>query len=126
MVREPVQLPSGQTFDLWGSITFAIGLGSLLLGLSLLAFPLLPMPVVYGLFVLAVILLVAFAYIETHEKHPMIDLNLFKDRLFLFANGANLLNGLARGAVLFLLTFFLQGPYGQDPLSALAFGHLTG
>lgn len=117
-LREPVKLPSGQTFDLLGSISFAIGLGSLLLALSLLAFPLLPMPVVYGLFVLAVILLIAFAYIETHEAHPMIDLNLFKDRLFLFANGANLLNGLARGAVLFLLTFFLQGPYGQDPLSA--------
>jgi len=28
------------------------------------------------------------------------------------------LNGLARGAVLFVLIFFLQGPYGKDPLVA--------
>src|SRR6266496_3981684 len=31
---------------------------------------------------------------------------------------SGLLNGIARGAVLFLLIFFLQGPYGQDPLRA--------
>ncbi|HZQ05573.1 MAG TPA: MFS transporter, partial [Anaerolineae bacterium] len=117
-LREPVKLPGGQRFDLWGSITFAVGLGALLLGLSLMAFPLLPMTVVIGMFVVAVIGLGAFAYIETHEAQPMIDLTLFCDRLFLFANLANLLNGLARGAVLFLLTFFLQGPYGQDPLMA--------
>ena len=31
---------------------------------------------------------------------------------------SNALNGLARGAVLFVLIFFLQGPYGKDPLQA--------
>ena len=46
------------------------------------------------------------------------NLGLFSSRLFAFANLANLLNGVARGAVLFLLIFFLQGPYGQDPLRA--------
>jgi MFS family permease len=30
----------------------------------------------------------------------------------------NAINGLARGAVLFVLIFFLQGPYGLDPLMA--------
>jgi MFS family permease len=38
--------------------------------------------------------------------------------LFAFANLSNLLNGIARGAVLFLLIFFPQGPYGKDPLTA--------
>ncbi|MCA1644164.1 MAG: MFS transporter [Chloroflexi bacterium] len=48
----------------------------------------------------------------------MLDLRLFQDRLFAFASLAGLLNGLARGAVLFVLIFFLQGPYAQDPLTA--------
>jgi MFS family permease len=48
----------------------------------------------------------------------MLDLHLFQDRLFAFAALAGGLNGLARGAVLFVLIFFLQGPYGQNPLTA--------
>src|SRR5205814_5793573 len=43
---------------------------------------------------------------------------LFRDRLFAVANLSGLLDGFARGAVLFLLIFFLQGPYGKDPLTA--------
>jgi len=39
-------------------------------------------------------------------------------RLFGIASLVNALNGMARGAVLFVLIFFLQGPYGQDPLVA--------
>src|SRR5690348_2591528 len=48
----------------------------------------------------------------------MLDLRLFRGRQFSFAAGTNALNGVARGAVLFVLIFFLQGPYGQDPLTA--------
>ena len=45
-------------------------------------------------------------------------LRLFRDRLFALANLSGLFNGIARGAVLFLLIFFLQGPYGENPLTA--------
>ena len=48
----------------------------------------------------------------------MLDFKLFKDKLFAHACAANAFNGLARGAVLFVLIFFFQGPYGQDPLRA--------
>ena len=48
----------------------------------------------------------------------MLDLRLFRIRRFAVSGLANALNGLARGAVLFILIFFLQGPYGKDPLSA--------
>ena len=62
--------------------------------------------------------LAAFVAIELRASQPMMDLRLFASRLFALANVATLLNGIARGAVLFLLIFILQGPYGQDPLSA--------
>src|ERR671933_3070342 len=54
-LREPVRLPAHQHFDWWGSLTFVVGLGCLLMGLSLVAFPMLPMAIVYGLFVVAVV-----------------------------------------------------------------------
>src|ERR671938_230712 len=53
-LREPVRLPAHQRFDWPGSLTFVVGLGSLLLALSLFAFPMLPMSIVFGVFVVAV------------------------------------------------------------------------
>jgi EmrB/QacA subfamily drug resistance transporter len=117
-LREPETLPKAQRFDWKGSLTFTVGLGALLLAASLIAFPLVSQQAVYALFVIGAVGLIAFFYIELHESQPMLDLSLFRDRLFSFASLANGLNGLARGAVLFLLIFFLQGPYGKDPLTA--------
>jgi EmrB/QacA subfamily drug resistance transporter len=117
-LREPVRLPAHQHFDWLGSLTFVIGLGSLLMALSLVAFPMLPESVVNGMFVVAAFGLISFVIVELRSREPMLDLSLFGDRLFGFAALAGGLNGLARGAVLFVLIFFLQGPYGQDPLHA--------
>jgi MFS family permease len=48
----------------------------------------------------------------------MLDLHLFKHPDFAVGCTNAFLNSLTRGAFLFLLIFFLQGPYGQDPLTA--------
>jgi EmrB/QacA subfamily drug resistance transporter len=117
-LREPVALSSGQHFDWLGSLSFTLGLGSLLLGLSLIAFPSAGMPVVYALLGIAVVSLALFFIVENRVPEPMFALHLFRIRLFALANATNALNGLARGAVLFVLIFFLQGPYGADPLKA--------
>src|SRR5205823_4279203 len=87
-------------------------------GLSMLAFPILSQSMTYALIVIGLISLILFGIIEPRIKDPMVQLRLFRERIFLMANLSGLLNGIARGAVLFLLIFFLQGPYGQDPLRA--------
>lgn len=117
-LREPVSLPTEQHFDWLGSLLFTLGLGSFLLAISLVAFPLIGMTSIYVLFVAGLIGLVAFVLVERRVDQPMLNLNLFKNKLFAYAAAASALNGLARGAVLFVLIFFLQGPYGMDPLSA--------
>lgn len=117
-LREPVRLPAHQHFDWWGSLTFTFGLGALLMALSLVAFPMWGWTVIDLLFIVGVVGLVAFIVLELRQSQPMMNLRLFDSRLFAFANLSNLLNGIARGAVLFLLIFFLQGPYGKDPLTA--------
>jgi MFS family permease len=117
-LREPVSLPAKQSFDWLGSLTFTVGLGSLLLAVSLIAFPLISITYVYILFACALIGLTAFFAVERRVAQPMMDFKLFRDKLFAYACAANAINGLARGAVLFVLIFFLQGPYGLDPLMA--------
>ena len=117
-LREPVKLAAHQHIDWFGAITLTIGLAGTLLALSLLAFPLLGQTTTYTILAIGILGLILFGIIEPHIKEPLVDLRLFRHRLFLFANLSGLLNGIARGSVLFLLIFFLQGPYGQDPLRA--------
>lgn len=117
-LREPVSLAANQRFDWMGSLTFTLGLGSLLLAVTLVAFPLIGISYVYALFVCAILGLIAFFVVERRMDQTMLDFDLFRDKLFAYSCAANALNGLARGAVLFILIFFLQGPYGQDPLWA--------
>src|SRR6266700_5373353 len=117
-LREPVRPLERQPLDWFGSITLTIGLAGLLLGLSMLAFPILPQPVTIAIFVIGIVSLALFIAIEPRIKAPLIQLRLFRSRLFALAILSGLLNGIARGAVLFLLIFFLQGPYGKDPLTA--------
>jgi EmrB/QacA subfamily drug resistance transporter len=117
-LREPVKLAAHQHIDWAGGITLALGLTGFLLALTMFAFPMLPQPVIMAILVVGIVCLLLFAFIEPRVKEPVVQLRLFKDRLFTLANLSGLLNGVARGAVLFLLIFFLQGPYGKDPLTA--------
>ncbi|MEA3202255.1 MAG: hypothetical protein QOE90_3683 [Thermoplasmata archaeon] len=117
-LRQTVKGETRPQFDWAGSLLFAMGLGAFLMGLSLVAFPLVAMPIVYGLIVGGLVLLAAFVLVERRQRHPMMDLGMFRDRVFSVASLSALLNSLARGAVLFILIFFLQGPYGKDPLAA--------
>jgi EmrB/QacA subfamily drug resistance transporter len=117
-LREPVRPLEHQPMDWFGSITLAVGLFGVLLALSMLAFPMLPPSVTITIFIVGIVSLVLFVVIEPRIKVPLIQLRLFRSRLFTLANLSGLLNGIARGAVLFLLIFFLQGPYGKDPLTA--------
>ena len=59
-----------------------------------------------------------FIYVEKRVPAPLLDLSLFRDRLFLMGNLTGLLNGVARNSVLFLLVFYLQGAQGRDPVTA--------
>jgi MFS family permease len=117
-LREPVQPESRQRIDWIGSLTLTIGLTGTLLAVSLLGFPLLPLWEIDTILAVGIISLLLFIIIEPRIEQPVVQLRLFRDRLFALANLSSLLNGIARGAVLFLLIFFLQGPYGKDPLMA--------
>ena len=118
-LKEPASLPKSPGFDWWGCITFLIGMSSLLLAISLYAFPIgLTMETIYAMFILGVIGILVFIWLELKVKTPMLDLHMFRNPDFAVGCTNSFLNSLTRGAMLFLLIFFLQGPYGQDPLTA--------
>ena len=115
MLRESVTSAIRQRIDWFGNIAFFLGLTILLIGLT---YGLEPYgsnamgwtnPFVISCITAGILLLVFFVWIELHVQDPMFHLNLFKNRLFSAGNIANLLAGLARGGLQFMLIIWLQG-----------------
>jgi MFS family permease len=118
--------------DWWGNITFALGLGSILVGTTYGIQPYhgnsmgWQSPVVLGELIGGAALLVVFLIIETRIAEPMFHLGLFKIRAFAAGNVAGLLVSIARGGIQFMLIIWLQGiwlplhgySYDQTPLWA--------
>ena len=103
--------------DWWGNLTFAVGLISVLAGIT---YGIQPYgghtmgwtnPYVIGAIAGGVAVLGAFCVIETRVEQPMFRLGLFRLRAFTAGNLANLLAGLGRGGLMFVLIIWLQGIY---------------
>jgi EmrB/QacA subfamily drug resistance transporter len=107
-----------RSFDLLGTITFLIGLTGLVYGISKGGIEGWSSPLVIGGLILAAVLLPAFVLIESRHKAPMLDLSIFKSRLFSTAAGAAFTNGLARFALMFVFVFYFQGVQGDSPILA--------
>jgi MFS family permease len=101
--------------DWWGNVTFALGLGAVLIGITDGIQPYghdsmgWANPVVVGLLVGGVALLAAFAVIETRIADPMFHIALFRIRAFTAGSIAGLLTAIARGGLQFMLIIWLQG-----------------
>src|SRR4051812_2963395 len=104
--------------DLLGAATFVTGLTGLVYGISKGGLSGWDEPVVIGSLVAAAVLLPAFVLIEQRGRAPMLDLDIFRNRLFAAATAAAFINGLSRFALLFLFVFYFQGAQGDDPITA--------
>jgi MFS family permease len=110
-VRRPAAL------DWWGNVTFAAGLIAVLAGITYGIQPYgghtmgWTSPLVIGLIAGGLATLAIFGVIETRAAEPMFRLALFRIRPFTAGNLANLLAGLGRGGLMFILIIWLQGIY---------------
>jgi EmrB/QacA subfamily drug resistance transporter len=118
VLHETARRDEQRGLDLLGTTTYVVGLTGLVLALSKGGLSGWSGPLVVGGFAAAVVLLPAFVLIERHGRAPMLDLELFRDRLFSAASAAAVINGLARFALMFLFVFYFQGPQGQSPIMA--------
>jgi EmrB/QacA subfamily drug resistance transporter len=107
------------TIDWAGNLSFAGGLASILLAVTLYALGQLGGIGFTALLAAGVALLVLFVWVEQRVKHPMFDLSLLRIRMFSASITAIFLNALARGAFSFVMVFYLQGPpHYLSPLNA--------
>ncbi|HTC70374.1 MAG TPA: MFS transporter [Acidothermaceae bacterium] len=101
--------------DWWGNVTFAVGLGAVLVAITDGIQPYHGHTMswtnraVFGLLVGGLILLAAFVVIEKSVRDPMFQLSLFRIRAFTAGNAASLAASIARGGLQFVLIIWLQG-----------------
>jgi EmrB/QacA subfamily drug resistance transporter len=118
ILRELTGRDEDTKFDALGTVTFLVGLTGLVLGISKGGISGWNSPGVIGGLVAAAVLLPAFVVIERHQRAPMLDLTIFKNRLFAAASAAAFINGLARFALMFVFVFYFQGVQGDSPIVA--------
>jgi EmrB/QacA subfamily drug resistance transporter len=118
VLRELASRDPERGLDLLGTTTFVAGLTGLVLGISRGGLSGWNDPVVIGGLAAAAVLLPLFVVIEHRSRAPMLDLTIFRDRLFAAATGAAFINGLSRFALLFVFVFYYQGAQGDDPITA--------
>jgi EmrB/QacA subfamily drug resistance transporter len=105
-------------FDVLGTTTFVIGLTGLVYGVSRGGLHGWNNPQTLGGLILGAVLLPAFVLVERGQRAPMLDLSIFKNRLFSAATAAAFINGMSRFALMFLFVFYFQGVKGDDPILA--------
>jgi MFS family permease len=113
-LKELGTISRGEKVDVWGNLTFAIGLTLVLIALT---YGLLPYgsssmgwsnPYVIAGLAMGGAMLVAFPFIESRVKYPMLKLDLFRVRTFTAGVFASFLASIARGGVEITLSILLQ------------------
>jgi len=118
ILHELVSPDPERRLDLLGTSVFVVGLTGLVLGISKGGLSGWTNPTVIVSLIVAAVLLPLFVFIESRAAAPMLDLAIFKNKLFAAASGAAFINGLSRFALLFIFVFYFQGPQGDDPIVA--------
>jgi EmrB/QacA subfamily drug resistance transporter len=118
LLVEQVRPSARRRLDIPGTVICILGLTGLMAGLGFGGIYGWTTWWIVGGFLTFLIALPIFVIVERIHPDPLLDLDLFKNRLFAMGNLTSLLNGIARNGVLFLLVFYLQGVRGFDPVTA--------
>jgi EmrB/QacA subfamily drug resistance transporter len=136
-LKETAQMDRGQPFDWIGFVTFTTFISSFLFALTYAAYGFAEEGVVFALIAMSAAAFVVFVLRERRTRYPLLDFGLLKIREFTGGVLAQLLNAIAWGAVILLLSLYFQLVQGMSPLNAgisilpfellfLLFGPLSG
>jgi EmrB/QacA subfamily drug resistance transporter len=118
ILRELAKPDTIRGYDVLGTVTFVLGLTGLVLGVSRGGLSGWNDTIVIVGLAAAVVLLPLWVLVERRSRAPMLDLQIFRNRLFAAASAAAFINGLARFALMFLFVFYYQGAQGDSPINA--------
>jgi drug resistance transporter, EmrB/QacA subfamily len=112
----PARRPTGQQkFDYMGAGTMFVSMASFLLALSFLQLNGFRDVLVYILLVAFVMMTWVFIRVERRAEHPMVDLQLFTNRLFSINLITCFLTFVASAGITLLMPLYLQNMLGYDP-----------
>lgn len=114
----PKEKKDGDHMDWVGFIAFTTFITGLLLVLTFAAYGIGTQILTWAVTSVTAVSLIGFLGYESRCPSPLIDFSLFKNREFSGGIFALLLNGVAWGAVLLLLSFYFQLVLGLGPLEA--------
>lgn len=104
-IKEEWGIPGEKNFDITGAILSALGIGCLMLGMTVIK------AIVWGkyLFVLGIFVLIVFARVENKKSTPLLDVSIFKNNpVFRYSILATTIHYAASYAVGYLLSLHLQ------------------
>ena len=108
-------------FDYFGALTFSAGLVLILIAMvqGVVADPVLSQPrAIVGLVVAGAVAGLAFVVDQFYAVDPLIPPSIFRNRTFALTTLCGTLMAFVRNSIIYNMIFFLQGPYGMDPLQA--------
>jgi len=117
-LKEIARVERGAPIDWTGFLAFVVFIVSFLLALTFGAYGISEERLVYLLTGLSAASLVIFVAHERRTRYPLLDLRLMRIREFAGGVSAQLLNSIAWGAVLLLLSLYFQLVVGLAPLDA--------
>jgi EmrB/QacA subfamily drug resistance transporter len=117
-LKEIAQTEKGSPFDLVGFILFSFSLLGFLLALTFDAYGFAERFTVIGLILTATISFTIFVFYERRIRYPVLDFKLFKIKEFTGGVVSQMLNAVAWGGVMLLLSLYLQLVQGLSALDA--------
>ena len=101
---------TGGKVDIVGNGVLASGLVLLFLGITFGSLQMFPIAEELAFITAGLGLLALFVYAESKVRDPMFDVKLFKIRVFNTGNFSVFFNAVARGALILVMSLYLQGP----------------
>lgn len=117
-LREISKLESYSGFDYKGLTIFTSSLTLLLVAISLDTMDVIDRLTSASLYAICLLLFALFAYLESRISNPLLDMRLFKIRLFSLGNISQLLYSLGFGALSLILILYFELIRGYDPLTS--------
>jgi len=117
-LKEIAKVERKSPVDWLGFASFSISITTFLLALTYDAYGLSEARAVYVLLLVSVVTLLIFILQERRERYPLLDLSLLRIREFTGGAIAQLLNAIAWGAFLLLLSLYFQLILDMSPLAA--------
>jgi EmrB/QacA subfamily drug resistance transporter len=118
LIEETRDTTADQRLDVPGLLTSALGLFSLTYAFIEANSYGWGSARILGAFALAAVALGAFVLLERHQRAPMLDLSLFRNRTFGGANASMLFVGLAMFGTFFYVSLYMQNVLKYSPVQA--------